>query len=396
MPKMSMTMTEGVFLTWHKSPGDEVREGEVVCEVATDKVDMEVEATVAGTLTRLLASPEDVVPVGEPIAYVAAESDELLEGLFDAPDPPADQTPPPAPPPETRAESAAAGHRQVVGGEAEPSVAPPVHGRAESGSPAASATLPGSASQPDSAAAGPRVVAAVPAARRLATERGVDLATITPTGPWDTIRLSDVDTGRRAGNGRTAIARRMAASAQIPQFVLYRDLDLETVDRTHGWTVLLTHAFATALRRHPALNASWADGVTHHEHVGVALAVDTDRGLLAPVLTDPDLDTLDTLGTRLADVVGRARTGRLGLAELTAPATTTVSNLGGLGVTGFHAVLTPPQATALAVGAIEPKVVPVPGGVGVRLRCTVGLTVDHRVADGAEAARLLGTLQELL
>jgi pyruvate dehydrogenase E2 component (dihydrolipoamide acetyltransferase) len=334
MPKMSMTMTEGVFLTWHKSPGDEVREGEVVCEVATDKVDMEVEATVAGTLTRLLASPEDVVPVGEPIAYVAAESDELLEGLFDAPDPPS-----PTP----------------------------------NGSPAA-----------------------VPAARRLATERGVDLATITPTGPWDTIRLSDVDTGRRAGNGRTAIARRMAASAQIPQFVLYRDLDLETVDRTHGWTVLLTHAFAAALRRHPALNASWADGVTHHEHVGVALAVDTDRGLLAPVLTDPDLDTLDALGTRIADLVGRARTGRLDLAELTAPATATVSNLGGLGVTGFHAVLTPPQATALAVGAVEPKAVPVPGGVGVRLRCTVGLTVDHRVADGAEAARLLGTLQELL
>jgi pyruvate dehydrogenase E2 component (dihydrolipoamide acetyltransferase) len=189
----------------------------------------------------------------------------------------------------------------------------------------------------------------------------------------------------------------MVATTQVPQYVLYRDLDLEATPRTHGWTVLLTHAFAAALRRHPDLNAGWADGsVRYHDQVGVALAVDTGHGLLAPVLTDPDLDDLDTLAARVADVVGRARAGRLGLAELSARATTTVSNLGGLGVTRFHALLTPPQATALAVGAVEPRVVPLPGGLGVRLRCTVGLTVDHRVADGAAAARLLTTLQGLL
>jgi pyruvate dehydrogenase E2 component (dihydrolipoamide acetyltransferase) len=348
MPKMPMTMTEATFLVWHKAPGDRVDEGEVVCEVATDKVDMEVEATVAGTLTRLLAAPEDVIEVGAPIAYVATESDELLDGLFD--------NPPPEPAPEGRAEP--------------PPPTPVLSGRA-----------------------------AVPAARRLAAERGIDLTTITPTGPWDTIRLSDVDIAprRKAGNGRAAVAGRMAASAQVPQYVLHRDLNLEETRRTHGWTVLLVHAFAAALRRHPDLNASWGDGdVQRHDHVGVALAVDTARGLLAPVLTDPDLDTLDTLAARVAAVVGRARAGRLGLAELSAPATTTISNLGGLGVRWFHALLTPPQATALAVGAVGPRVVPVPDGIGVRLRCTVGLTVDHRVADGAAAARLLGTLQELL
>jgi len=351
MPKMSMTMTEGTFLTWHKAEGDSVVEGEVVCEVATDKVDMEVEATVAGTLTRLVAVPADVVAVGAPIAYVATEADELLAGLFDGPEP--------VPASEERAE---------------PLPPPPT--------PVLNSVL-----------------SAVPAARRLAAERGIDLATITPTGPWGTIRLPDVPAvGRRAPrNSRAAVARRMTASAQVPQFVLHRDLDLEDTRRTHGWTVLFVHAFATALRRHPDLNASWADdAVQRHDHVGLALAVDTDRGLLAPVLTDPDRDGLDTLATRVADVVDRARAGRLGLAELSAPATTTVSNLGGLGVTGFHALLTPPQATALAVGAIEPRVVPVPGGVGVRLRCTVGLTVDHRVADGAAGARLLATLGELL
>lgn len=344
MPKMSMTMTEGTFLTWHKAEGDSVVEGEVVCEVATDKVDMEVEATVTGTLIRLLAAPEDVVEVGAPIAYVATEADELLAGLFDTPKP-------------------------VLEERAEPPAPQPVV-----------------------------LHSAVPAARLLAAERGIDLATITPTGPWGTIRLPDVPAGRRAPrNGRAAVARRMTASAQVPQFVLHRDLDLEDTRRTHGWTVHLVHAFATALRRHPDLNASWVDDtVQHHDHVGVALAVDTDRGLLAPVLTDPDRDTLDTLAARITDVVDRARAGRLSLAELSAPATTTVSNLGGLGVTGFHALLTPPQATALAVGAIEPRVVPVPGGVGVRLRCTVGLTVDHRVADGAAGARLLAAFGELL
>lgn len=350
MPKMSMTMTEGTFLAWHKSPGDEIREGEVVCEVATDKVDMEVEATVTGTLTRLLATPDDVIPVGEPIAYVAADADDLLDGLFD----------PPKPASEGRAEP--------------PPPTPPVV--------SSSGTTP-----------------AVPAARRLAAERGINLATVTPTGPWDTVRLVDLPAARprKPGNGRAAVARRMVASARIPQFVLHRDLDLEETPRTHGWTVLLVHAFARALRRHPDLNASWVDdALQHHDHIGVAVAVDTSRGLLAPVLTDPDQDDLDTLATRVTDVVERARSGRLTLAELSAPATTTVSNLGGLGVTGFHALLTPPQATALAVGAVEPRVVPIAGGLGVRLRCTVGLTVDHRVADGAAGARLLATLRELL
>jgi pyruvate dehydrogenase E2 component (dihydrolipoamide acetyltransferase) len=294
-----------------------------------------------------------VIPVGEPIAYVATEADELLGGLFDPAPEGRAEPPPPAPEPE-----------------AEPVSAP----SPQAGTPA------------------------VPAARRLAAERGIDLAAVTPTGPWGTVRVSDVTAvPRKPNRSRAAVARRMEASARVPQFVLYRDLDLEDVRRTHGWTVLLTHAFAAALRSHPELNASWVDGaLQHHDHVGVALAVDTGRGLLAPVLTDPDRGGRDELAGRVADVVERARAGRLGLAELSAQATTTVSNLGGLGVTGFHALLTPPQATALAIGAIESRVVPIEGGVGVRLRCTVGLTVDHRVADGAAGARLLATLRELL
>jgi pyruvate dehydrogenase E2 component (dihydrolipoamide acetyltransferase) len=356
MPKMSMTMTEGTFLVWHKAEGDLVHQGDVVCEVATDKVDMEVEATVTGTVTRLLAAPDQVIPVGEPIAFIASDTDDLLGGLFDEPEPV-----PEAPGEPEQPHDLEVPHAEAVA-----------------------------------------AVVAVPAARRLAAERGIDLATITPTGPWQTIRLSDVDKLSRNGarkprSGRASIARRMSASAQIPQFVLYRDIELETVPHEHGWTTVLIRAFAAALRRHPKLNASWVDDSVHqHEHVGVALAVDTDRGLLAPVLTNPDQQSPHVLAARIADVVARARVGRLELAELSAPAATTVSNLGGLGVTRFQALLTPPQATVLSIGTIEPRVIPVPGGIGVRTQCTVGLSVDHRVADGADAARLLTTFQEVL
>lgn len=231
----------------------------------------------------------------------------------------------------------------------------------------------------------------MPAARRVAAERGIDLATITPTGPAATIRLADLPPPAPRRSLRAVIARRMSASAQVPQFVVYRDLDMPA---RGDWTTVFLRALAGALRRHPELNAEWAHGdVRRHDHVGVALAVDTGRGLLAPVLQDPDLD--DGLAERVRDLVRRARAGKLTLAEMSG-GTTTLSNLGGFGVDAFHALLSPPQATALAVGRVQEKVVPVPGGIGLSLRCTVGLTVDHRVGDGADAARLLASVQELL
>lgn len=380
MPKMSMTMEEGTFLTWHKAEGDEIRAGDVVCEVATDKVDMEVESPVDGILARLVAQPDDVVAVGEPIAYLSSDADDLLGDLLDGP--------------------------------AEAEAPPPA--------PAALATTP---APPLSLST---VVSAVPLARSRAVELGVDLATLNGTGPGGTIRVVDVEAGTSllvapavhvphgppttngapAGTGapasrprsRRTVARQTSASAAIPQAVVFRDLDLDAVAERRGrcgWLSLIVRAYADALRDSP-LNARWTgEGSEVWSDVAVGLMVDTEHGPVAPVLVDPDRFPIEELDVRLARLADHARSGKVPVEHLT-PATTTVHDLGPLGVDSFQELLNPPQATALSVGAVAPHVVPVGDGVGVRTRCRVGLTVDHRVGDCADAARLLNAVQRRL
>ncbi|MFL6075646.1 MAG: dihydrolipoamide acetyltransferase family protein [Mycobacteriales bacterium] len=381
MPKMSMTMVEGSVLTWHKSEGEPVRAGEVVCEVMTDKVDMEVESPVDGTLTRIVAAAEATVPVGEPMAYLATEADALLDDLF------ADTSTP-------------------------DSVEAPV------------------ASPPSRQ--GPKP--AVPRARRRAAELGVRIDDVTGTGPNGVVTVHDVDRaattaepvqpaeaaaaeaapeapvgsgspafadalGARRQAIRAAVNRTVTASAAVPQFTVYADLELDALEAARGrvgWTALFVRALALALREHPDLHALWQqDQAVPQQRVGVAIAVDTAIGLLAPVVPDPDRQGIAALDARVRAVVDRARSGRLSGDDL-AGATTTLSNLGGFGVAAFQALLTPPQATALSLGAVEQRPVVRHGGIAIRTRCTAGLTVDHRIVDGADAARLLATLREVV
>jgi pyruvate dehydrogenase E2 component (dihydrolipoamide acetyltransferase) len=211
--------------------------------------------------------------------------------------------------------------------------------------------------------------------------------------------FADVLAARRR-SVRAAVNRAMTQSATVPQFTVFTDLDLEPLAAARGrlgWTALLVRALATVLRDAPVLNAlSTADGVREQEHVGVALAADTPVGLLAPVVRDPDRMPVADLDTAVRRAVEKARSGRLSAADLDG-ATVTVSNLGGWGVGSFQALLTPPQAAVLSVGAIGPRpVVTADGGLAARTTCTVGLTVDHRAADGADAARLLADLRELV
>lgn len=405
MPKMSMTMTEGEILTWNAKQGAAVSEGDVVCEVMTDKVDMEVEAPVSGTLLRIDVE-SGLVAVGTPIAWISSDQPDPLADLF------ADGASPAAQPATDPIEEPAADSGSQP---TEPAPEP------ESVEPVA---LP--------AHSGP--VSVVPRARALARANGIDLHTVSGTGPDSLVLVEDVESlltppashaappapsaetpapaapgsaapasvgaptatssSPRAKAVRAAVARAMTASAAVPQFTVWRDLELESADAARqgiSWTTLLLRGYAGALRQVPALLGRW-DGtdVVPAQQVSVALAVDTPDGLLVPVFADPDRLPVEVLDADVRATATNARTGKVDASHLL-PATATLSNLG-FGVDRFQALVTPPQGSVLAVGSISRRPVAVPGGVGLGLRVTVGLSVDHRVADGADGARLLDAL----
>ena len=428
MPKMSMTMETGELLSWSIAAGDTVKAGDVVAEVQTDKVDMEVESPVDGIVARIVAQPGDVVDVGAPIAFILSEADDMLAGLFD-------------PPPDVASEPATPGS----------DVAPTGQDRTGAAR-APKAATPVSRKGP---------LPAVPLARRRAAELKVSLEDVRATGPGGVITVEDVElagssngsakpaapaaaapaaaaapvtpaatpvaapqppaapapaTAAPAADGdpafadalaprrkaiRSAVARTMIASATVPQFTVFAEFDLEAAGRVRrriGWSTLLMRALARAIRAYPQVNAGWDDAANApaavKDNVGVALAADTAIGLLAPVIRDPDLLPIDEQDALIRATIARARAGKLTGADLQG-GTTTLSNLGGFGVPSFTSLLTPPQATSLSAGAISERPMVVRGGLTARLGVTVGLTIDHRPIDGADGARVLADMQEL-
>lgn len=387
MPKMSMTMTEGEVNEWLVEVGAEVAVGDVVCEVLTDKIDMEVESTVSGTLVEIVVA-SGTAEVGAPIGWVEGEDTggdfgDLLAAPAE-PDPEPTQEPEPAPAPEPSPE-------------------------------------------PSREPTGP--VAAVPRARGLAAERGVDLAAVTGTGPDGLVRVEDVEahgattpdpapapapaptaaptaaapapartpadassTDARRIAVRRAVARTMVPTAAIPQFTVWREVHLDAADavrRGVSWTTVLLRAYAAALRDVPELLSRWEDDApTAAGPPVIALAVATERGLMVPAFTEPDARPIADVDAEVRAVVAQVQKGRLDPSYMGA-ANGSLSNLGGLGVDRFQALLTPPQATVLSLGTITRRPVAVPGGVGLALTVEAGLTVDHRVADGAHGAQLL-------
>lgn len=436
MPKMSMTMEEGTITEWQVAEGDEIAKGDVVAVVMTDKVDMEVESPAAGVVAKLLHAEGDVVAVGDHIALVTSEEEDLLGDLF------------------------------AGGGGASGAAAAETPGTtdtsAEATEPAETAGTGGyggttETAAPDSAPDGP-MPPAVPLARKLAKVHGLDLRTLTATGPHGAVRVKDVKeaiaatdaqriTGEKtaaapsspapsvapapvAGGStgaalvapvvdaapeellgsarerrtRQLTARAMATTPLIPQFTAFRTMDLSTAARARtgvlksiSWTTLLVRAYALLLRGNPQLNGSWAgDGVKRNPSVDVVLAVDTPGGLLVPVLREPDLQSVRALDAQVREIGASAKAGTVD-PSLFGPATGTVSNLGGMGVDRFNALITPPQATALSVGTVGfVPVIEQDGTVTGRMSCELGLSIDHRVADGADAARALQEIQELL
>ena len=364
MPALGMAQETGKVLRWLKSPGDTVRKGESIVEIETDKVTVEIEAPASGILSDVTARAGDVVPVGQAIALIVAPG-----------------------------EAASPLARKVA--EQEHSTAAAV--------PAA------------------RLAAASPKARRLAAERGRDVSALRGSGPGGAVLAADVATAKlpevpparsvEAPGVSTVwriMAERMTASwTTAPHFYLVREVNvsrlvswLEKARKQTGahvtYTDLLVKLIAATISQHPAVNASWKDGViVRNADINIGLAVAIDDGLVVPVLHRADTLSLAELATCREDLVSRAQAGKLRPPDIQGGGFT-ISNLGMYGVDAFNAIVNPPQAAILAVGRIADRVVALNGQPAVQPTMVLTLSCDHRALDGARGAQFLGALAELI
>jgi pyruvate dehydrogenase E2 component (dihydrolipoamide acetyltransferase) len=424
MPALGMNQETGTLLRWHKAEGETVTKGEPLMEIATDKTDVEIEAPASGVLRRVTAHEGDEVPVGQVIAWIAA-ADEVLPGAEPAVNAPAPVAPePPAAPPGAApapapisplAARVAARHGVDV------SRIKPVGGRIQKDD-----VLAYIAAQETQLPAG-RVLAS-PKARRLAQEAGIALADLTGSGPEGAVLAADVVAAHAAPAPAVpapqpvveqvpaapqtlpmprmwkVMAERLTESwTTVPHFFLGREVDAAGLvawreaaqarsDAKLTITDCLVKLVAYTLRWHPRVNASWRSGsIVANEEVNVGIAVAVEDGLLVPVIRRADQLGLNALAAARTELVGRSQNGKLTPDDL-AGGTFTISNLGMLGIDHFSAIINPPQAAILAVGRIVDKVVAVTGQPAVRPRMGLNLSCDHRVVDGARAARFLDDL----
>ena len=418
MEALSPTMEEGQIVRWLKAEGDAVSNGDILAEVETDKATMELVARGDGVLRAILLPEGGTAPVGDVIGVIAAEDEDI-----------ADLT-----------AGAASGSVQ----EADSSPQEEGHDPSAGDAGAAEAEL-AQAPEPAASESGGRVKAS-PLARRLAEEAGIDLASVAGSGPGGRVVKKDVeqaaaatpapsapqppatparpapaawsDAGAEEGytevkvsQMRKTIARRLTESlSPVPHFFLTIEVDMARVldarARINGMVErdgdkisvndFVLKAAAAALRQHPACNAAWHDNVIRrydHVHVGVAVAV--EDGLITPVVKHADRKGLVQISREVREMAGRAREKKLTPDEYTG-STFSVSNLGMFGIREFTAIINPPEAGILAVGAVEEIPVALGGDVVVRPRMRVTMSCDHRVIDGAQGSRFLATLKGML
>jgi pyruvate dehydrogenase E2 component (dihydrolipoamide acetyltransferase) len=395
-------MESGTIVRWLKSEGDQVEKGEPLYELDTEKVTQEVEADASGVLLKILAGEGEEIEVGKAIAVIGEEGE-------DVPDAEAE--------PEAEAEA-----EETEPEEKEPEEEPEP-ARAE---PAEEAEAQREAAPAE--ANGGRVKAS-PLARRIAREKGIDLRSLRGTGPEGRIVAEDVERAEAAPAAvaaaaaptgevevipltgmRRTIARRMTEAWQAPAFQITMTADMSASIRLREGLVarmaegdakptysdILTKICAVALMRHRAVNALFAGDEIHVQptaNIGIAVAV--PNGLLVPVLRNCETKTIPQLAAERADLVGRTRENKLRQEDLEG-GTFTISNLGMFGVERFVAVLNPPQAAILAVGAIEDRAVVRDGELAARPVMEMTLTCDHRSVDGATASDFLRTVKQFL
>ena len=381
LPRLGQGMESGTIVRWLKSEGEQVAKGEPLYELDTDKVTQEVEAEAAGVLLKI-AIPTGEVEVGRTIGFIGAEGETVAAEAEPAPAAPAAEAPKVEEPEAERA--------------APP--APTSNGR----------------------------IKASPLARRLARERGIDLASLRGTGPEGRIVAEDVQRtaaepaaparvtqarsaeSRPLSNVRKTIARRLTQAWTVPAFTLTVSADMSAAndviakrreldpDVRVTVTDLLTKICAQALMRHPDMNVQYTeDALLAFPSADVGIAVAAPQGLVVPVIRAAEQLTLVQIAQARGDLVSRARDGKLRAEDLDG-GTFTISNLGMFAVDQFVAVLNPPQASILAVGATSEQVVPRDGELHVLPLMTLTLTCDHRAVDGATGAGFLNTIKTFL
>ena len=390
MPKLSDTMTEGVILKWLKKEGEKVKQGETLVEIESDKADMELEAYDSGVLRMILVPDGGKAGIGAPIGIIASASEDI-SGFMSTP-------------PSTQKA--------------------PLHDTSQKESPALISSSLSPTSAPSVQSDGR--IKASPLAKRLAKENKIELGSIPGSGPNGRIIKRDLDplVGSKTSTAtvptpaipgkqrdielsliRKTIAKRMSESKQmVPHFYVTVEIDMEqaisfreqlniSTPSKISYTDILVKAVARTLMNHPAINASYAGASVRQfaeAHIGVAVAL--DEGLVTPVLRNCERKSIPQIHSELTDLSDRARNRKLKTEEYQG-ATFTISNLGMFGVEEFAAIVNPPEGAILAVGSIIEKPVVKKGQIVIGHTMKVTLSSDHRIIDGAVAARFLQDLK---
>jgi pyruvate dehydrogenase E2 component (dihydrolipoamide acetyltransferase) len=386
MPALEMAQETGKLIAWRKKEGDRVAKGEPLLEIETDKAIVEVEAPADGLLAGIRAGEGAEIPVGQTIAWIVAPGEQ---------------------PPSEEASGSIPGARAVSQNKAE--------------------THAVSVAVANTTVTTPKIS---PKARRLAKELGVDIANVSGSGPGGEILASDIQAAAAlpaasaaqtprsdskleapTSLGRIMAERTTHSWTTIPHFFVSRDVDASALSEYRDFIVgeieraqqvritytdLLVALVSRVLLKHPRLNASWTpDGIRLHDHVHMGVAIAVNDGVIAAVIRNAHTATITDIAQQGRELGERARAGKLRPADIS-DATFTISNLGMYQVDQFSAIIMPPQAAILAVGAIADRVVASEGKPEVRPMMTLTVSCDHRVADGVRAGQFLSDLAKAI
>lgn len=416
MPALGVAQQTGTLLKWLKKEGQPVSKGEPLMEIETDKATVEIEAPGTGILTQVIAQPGDEVPVGTRIALLLAPGERASATVLES---------------GSRVQSGAGSspfpkvkEKSPSGGKAAALSVPSLRQQEGSGGSHFTASSPGEPTKISAPVTAGRILAS-PAAKRVARERGVRLATLRGSGPEGSILVRDILQAEITEPARPNVSaasepaplstmrrivgeRMLQSKLSAPHFYLSMEIDMSAIGklrrewRQRGDEVIpsindfILLACARALKQFPAVNSSYAgQGIILNKNINLGMAVALEEGLVVPVIRDADQLTLLELSARTRDLIDKAQKKKLFPMDYDG-GTFTVSNLGMLGVDSFVAIINPPQCAILATGRIAPRVVAEEDMLAIRPMMTATLSADHRIIDGAVGARFLQRIKKLL